>query len=180
VSRLWKGYEWAWSAWHRVEPLSCEAVLALGLGVYRGPPRTLRDGTVVAPGMVLGELHFNRTRVTELHRRCPQRTVGLAFRRELERALMTLAALAVEHPHYRNVPAFHGTTLFWEGATRLGFEIHPLEGQWRRRLLGWYQRMLLRRDHPLGRRRLHRRTLEPQTIWLSRGELLSRYRREKR
>jgi hypothetical protein len=46
---------------------------------------------------------------------------------------------------------------------------------WHQSLLSWYQRLLLVRDHPLGRHRLRGRRWAARTIWLSRRELLRRY-----
>lgn len=89
--------------------------------------------------------------------------------RELATLVSTRAALAP-------LQAFRSSTLFWHEARRLGFELGADEPGWRRRAVGWYQRLLLARDHPLGRRRLWGKGWESRTIWLSRRELLGRYR----
>jgi peptidoglycan-N-acetylglucosamine deacetylase len=174
-SRVWDGYEWAWNTWYGVERLGQETFLALGPAIHCGPDLLLRDGTMIHPGAQVGELHLDRTRVAHLHRTVASRHLGLVLRRELERTLQRLAQMVVEHPHCHELEAFRSTTLFWREAQRLGFEVGARDVGWHLGFLSWYQRMLLARDHPLGRRRLRGRRWEARTIWLSRQELLRRY-----
>jgi peptidoglycan-N-acetylglucosamine deacetylase len=174
-SRMWDWYEWAWSTWYGIETLGQETILTLGPAIHYGPDLILRDGTMIHPGAQVGELHFDRPRVAYLHRTVPQHCLGLALSRELERTLQRLAQMVAEHPPYHALQAFRSTTLFWREATRLGFEVSMRDSGWHQGFLGWYQRMLLIRDHPLGYRRLQRRHWEARTIWLSRQELLRRY-----
>ena len=173
--RVWDRYERAWNAWHGVERLGQGTILTLGPAIHYGSDLLLRDGTMLHPGARVGELHLDRTRVAHLHRTVAPRCLGLALRRELEQALRRLARMVVEHPHGYELDAFRGTTLFWREAQRLGFEVGAGDTGWYLGFLGWYQRMLLARDHPLGRRRLQGRRWAARTIWLSRRELLRRY-----
>lgn len=154
LSRLWDGYEWAWNAWYGVERLGQDTILTLGPAVHHGPGLVLRDGTTIPAGTPVGELHLDRARVADLHRTMTRQAVGLAFRRELERSLQRLARMIVEQARYHQLKAFRCTTLFWRAATRLGFEVCARDIGWHQRFLGWYQRRLLVRDHPLGIRRL--------------------------
>jgi peptidoglycan/xylan/chitin deacetylase (PgdA/CDA1 family) len=174
---VWDWYERAWNAWFRVERLDPEAILALGPAIHYGPDLVLRDGTVVRHGARVGELHLDRSRMPHLHGTIARDYAGLALRRELECTLQRLARAVIEHPQYHGVEAFRGTTLFWRGATRLGFEVCARDLGWHYRVLGWYQRQLLARDHPLGRHRLRGRRWEARTVWLSRQALLRRYAR---
>jgi hypothetical protein len=59
----------------------------------------------------------------------------------------------------------------------LGLEPRPITSWWQRRTLGWYMRMLLARDHPLGRRRLEISFREAGDVWISRATLVTRYGR---
>jgi peptidoglycan/xylan/chitin deacetylase (PgdA/CDA1 family) len=176
-SRVWDWYECAWNAWYRVEKLGPASILTLGPAIHNGPRLILYDGAMIHPGAHVGELHLDRARLGELHRTVARQHVGLALRRELESTLQRLAQLVVEQPRYHRFEAFRSTTLFWKETTRLGFETCAPDTDWRHRFLGWYQRMLLRRDHPLGCGRLQGRRWEARTIWLSRQELLRRYGR---
>jgi peptidoglycan/xylan/chitin deacetylase (PgdA/CDA1 family) len=173
--RTWDWYEHVWNTCYGVETLGRESILALGPATHYGPDLMLRDGTMLHPGAYVGELHLDRSRVAHLHRTVPKHVLGLALRRELERALQQLARMVLEHHNYHRLGAFRSTTLFWKEATRLGFEVDARDRGWHLTFLGWYQRMLLARDHPLGRRRLRGRRWEARTIWLSRQNLMRRY-----
>jgi peptidoglycan/xylan/chitin deacetylase (PgdA/CDA1 family) len=173
--RVWDRYERAWNAWHGIERLGQDTILTLGPAIHYGSALLLRDGTMIHPGAQVGELHLDRTRVAHLHRTVAPRYLGLALRRELERTLQRLAQMVVEQPHCHELEAFRSTTLFWREAQCLGFEVGAGDSGWHLGFLGWYQRMLLARDHPLGRRRLQGKRWAARTIWLSRRELLRRY-----
>ena len=180
ANRVWNGYEQAWNAWHGVEQLGQDTILTLGPAVYCGSDLLLRDGTMIHAGAQLGELHLDRARVAYLHRTVAPSRLGLVLRRELEHTLRRLAQMVVERPHAYELEAFRSTTLFWREARRLGFEVGACESSWRLGFLGWYQRMLLARDHPHGCRRLQGRRWAARTIWLSRRELLRRYGGQRR
>jgi hypothetical protein len=172
---VWDWYERAWNAMLGVESLGQDTILALGPALHYGPDLILRDGTMIRSGAQVGELHLDRRRVAHLHRTIPPHCLGLSLRRELERTLQQLARRVIEYPRPYEFQAFRSTTLFWREAGRLGFEVCARDVGWHLGFLGWYQRMLLARDHPLGRRRLHGRRWEARTIWLSHQELLRRY-----
>ncbi|HSF32856.1 MAG TPA: polysaccharide deacetylase family protein [Candidatus Tectomicrobia bacterium] len=174
-SLIWDWYESAWNAWYGVEKLGQDTILALGPAIHHGPHLILRDGSVISPGAPVGELHLDRTRVAHLHRTVACRRLGFELRRELERALEQLARMVVERPRYHRLQAFRSTTLFWKVATGLGFEVSTCDSGWHLEFLGWYQRRLLARDHPLGRSRLQGKRWEARTIWLSRQALLRHY-----
>jgi peptidoglycan-N-acetylglucosamine deacetylase len=159
-SRLWDWYEWAWNTCYGIETLGQETILALGPAIHYGQDLLLRDGTLIHPGAQVGELHLDCPRVAYLHRTVPSHCLGLALRRELERTLQRLPQLVAEHRPYQELQAFRSTTLFWREATRLGFEVSMRDSGWHHGFLGWYQRMLLVRDHPLGYRRLQGRRWE--------------------
>jgi len=179
-SRIWDRYEWAWNTWFGIKRLDQDTILTLGPAIHYGPDLILRDGTMIHPDARVGELHLDRARVAHLHRTVSQRRVGFALRRELEATLQRLAQRVIERPHDHQLEAFRSTTLFWKEATRLGFEVCAHDIGWHQVLLCWYQRMLLVRDHPLGRHRLRGRRWEARTIWLSRRELLRRYAGQRR
>jgi peptidoglycan/xylan/chitin deacetylase (PgdA/CDA1 family) len=174
-SRLWDRYEWAWNTWFGVKRLGQDTIFTLGPAIHYGPDLILRDGTIIHPGAQVGELHLDRVRVAHLHRTVPQRRLGFVLRREFEWTLQRLAQRVLDHAQYQNLEAFRSTTLFWQEATRLGFEVCGQDTGWHQVLLCWYQCLLLARDHPLGRYRLRGRRWEARTIWLARRELLRRY-----
>ncbi len=173
--RVWAWYECAWNTWFRINRLGQATILTLGPAIHYGPDLILRDGTMIHPGAQVGELHLDRARVAHLHWTATQRRVGIVLRHELQDALQRLAQQVIEHPHDHWWEAFRSTTLFWQEATSLGFEVGGQDIGWHQVLLCWYQRLLLARVHPLGRHRLRGKRWETRTIWLSRRELLRRY-----
>jgi hypothetical protein len=175
MSRFWDWYESAWNTYYGVEELGDDAILSVGSAIHYGPDVVLQDGTMIAPGAEVGELHLDRTRVAHLHQAYAHHRLGFALRRELRYALQLLAHEVVEHPRYQKLPASRSTTLFWKEAIRLGFEVCSRDIGWHQTFLGWYQQMLLTRDHPQGWRRLQGKRWESRTIWLSRSRLLRRY-----
>jgi peptidoglycan/xylan/chitin deacetylase (PgdA/CDA1 family) len=175
AGRLWEAYERAWAGLYRLEPVGDEGVITAGLTAHHGAPVTLGDGTTVVDRDTVAEVHYGRHFLRRLHRHASDRRRAVALRRGSATALRDLAALVISDPRYHAVKALRATSLLWEGAQYLGFEVHPMEGAWARRTLGWYLRTLMARDHPAGRRRLEGRTLEPRVLWMSREELLRRY-----
>jgi hypothetical protein len=150
-------------------------IMRLGLVRYRGPVLAFKDGSVLRPGDLAGELHIDNRRAAQLH---TQGKGGIRYRREVFRMLSVLARDLKTRPEYAEVRAVGGPTLFWEEATFAGFEhwpVPPLRRWW----LTWWERFLLARYHPAGRARLaegHRTEL--RQTWMSRRTLLERYGRD--
>lgn len=147
-------------------------ILRLKTARYRGPRLVLRDGTVVNPGDVVGELHLDNERAAALHR---AGNSGFRFRQELLRLLPALALDLGTRPEYRHISAVGGATLFWRSPAliaRMGFERRPLP-PFTRWWLGTWERILLAAYHPEGQRRLGKgRRTELQYVWLTRRGLL--------
>jgi hypothetical protein len=150
-------------------------VFRLGIIRHRGLRVTLGDGTIVAPGDPVAELHLDNRRVAALH---AEGRAGLRYRREVFRFLPVLARELRTRPEYRAINAVCGASLFWEEAVLAGFENRRLPA-FTRWWLTWWERFLLARFHPAGRRRLEQggRT-EIRLLWISRRTLLERYDRD--
>ena len=156
-----------------IRPIGCGGhIFRLGLIRHLGERVVLVDGTIIDPGDVVGELHMDNRRAAELHR---EGRSGIRFRREVLRSLPALAHDLAARPDCQTVKAVCGASLFWEGAARVGFESRPLPAFARWWLTHW-ERFLLCRFHPAGRRRLAEgdRTQSRQ-VWMSRRVLLERY-----
>jgi hypothetical protein len=175
--KVWDWYEHAWASLFREEPVSDDGALGITMGPYRGPVVVLQDGTEIRAGDPIGEFHLRRDHLMRLHREVAPGKVGLVLRRELIRGLHALAALAARDPRYQRLRAFHGVSLWSQEARMLGLEPRPITSWWQRRTLGWYMRLLLARDHPLGRRRLEISYREAGDVWISRARLVTRYGR---
>lgn len=151
-------------------------IIRLGLIRYRGPALTFRDGTVVKRGALVGEIHVDNRRAAALHE---GGRGGLRYRREVFRALPALARDVRTRPEYRAIEIIGGPSLFWEEARLLGFEHWRLPAVTRWWLTRW-ERFLLARYHPAGRRRLAEgNRKELRQIWMTRRTLLERYGKDR-
>lgn len=156
-------------------------ILRVQVKAYRGTPFTLADGTLIQRGDPIGDIHLNNERVVGLHENGTRsRWAGLASRRAFHASLVALAERALNAPQYRAVRGFTATTIFHQVTERMGFDVLPLPRPLTGRLVAAYQRCLLARFHPLGKRRPGRpRFAEARKIWISREALLRRYAPER-
>jgi len=147
-------------------------IIRLGLIRYRGRTLIFKDGTVVRRGALVGEVHVDNRLAASLHEGGKG---ALRYRREVFRALPVLAGELRARPEYREIEMVGGPSLFWDEARLVGFEHWPISAFGRWWLAAW-ERFLLARYHPAGRRRLaqgNRR--EIRQIWMTRATLLERY-----
>jgi hypothetical protein len=175
---LWRVYDAAYGWLHGLEDLPTErgTVLRIGVARHRGRPVTLRDGTVVRAGDVVGTIHFHNEAVAAIHDGKPDAVrSGILILRGYERSLRALARLSEDHPRYQNIKALTALTIFHQGIERFGFETHTLPSGPMSRIVSAYQRFLLARFHPLGTQRGRRKKLEARAIWVSTREIRRRY-----
>ena len=175
---LWRVYDAAYGWFHGLEdlPTERETILRIGVARYRGRRITLRDGTVVQAGDMIGTIHFHNEAVAALHDGKPDAVrSGILILRGYERSLRALARLSEDHPRYQNIKALTATTIFHQGVENFGFEIYPPRSGPAGWIVSAYQRFLLARFHPLGRQRERRKKLEARTVWVSTKEIRRRY-----
>jgi len=177
---FWNAYEWAFEKALRLRRVtdSPQCVLRIGPRKHRGPEEHLEDGTVIRPGDRIAELHLDNRAIGNLRR--PGDTDhrhARAFARAMLFSLRELAKLAQTHPRYSQVPAFYGTSLFYDRATFAGFEARQIEWRGWQRALRWYLWWLLGRMHAGGRQRLKAAPRQRQVgiVWMSRRRLLERF-----
>ncbi len=172
-------YDVAYRWLHGLTDPAAEVGPALRVQVvrYRGPAVTLADATHVRPGDTIGILHLHNEQVARFHgdgSNTP--AAGLKFRRAFVASLRELARRIVQSERYAGAKAFMSETILHQGTQRAGFEIFPLGSSAWSRLVAAYERALLARYHPRGRRMASRtRFSEARAIWISRNELLRRY-----
>jgi hypothetical protein len=151
-------------------------ILRVEVARHSGQTLRLRDGTEVRPRDRVGIIHLNNERVARLHGDDQDVHAGLQFRRDFVASLAELARQVAAMRRYEGVRAFTSETILHHGTQRAGFEILPLPNTLRSRLVAAYERAVLARYHPLGRRGSGRaRFSEARAIWISRDELLRRY-----
>jgi hypothetical protein len=178
IGWLWQGYDLAYRWLHRLGDLPTEkgTILRVGVERHRGPSVRLRDGTVVAPGDLIGTIHFHNEAVAALHDgKVNQIRSGILILRAFERSLHALARQLDDHPRYEGVKAFTAITILHQSVGGFGFEVHPLPRRWRSRIVAAYERFVLTRFHPLGREREQQKRFDARTIWISSPELRRRY-----
>ncbi len=145
---------------------------------YKGADFTLADGTVVRNGDVIGEIHFDNDRVLELSRgAASEGGAALAVMRAVAEGLGDLARAVKSGEIGPEVKCFWGLSMFHRGAERLGFQVEPVRGFYRREIVGGFEKLVISVYHPEGLRRLTRGRagLVPREIWLSRTTLEERY-----
>ena len=167
---------------------SPDCLLRLSLHPADGALR-LADGTVIAPGDPVGELHLWNERIAPLVARRTNFAAATAIRRGLQLSLRRLAAAIESDPRLANVQAFCATTALvtsgrgWKMmrfAEAFGFEPSADPGARRLRrilhdhledILLW---MLRATFNPGGARSrgLHR---QRHRLWISRHALIRRY-----
>ncbi|HLH77105.1 MAG TPA: hypothetical protein VKV28_09900 [Candidatus Binataceae bacterium] len=152
-------------------PEAPAGLLRVRLIHYRGPALTLPDDTAIKPGAIIGELHCENLRFLRAL------LVGELVATALRGDLAALARWTMREGIC--FEALYGFTLLGAGAARLGFYRRQVPLTWRRRANRLFMNGLIALYHPDGIRRLERgRTLSapPVEIWLSRTQLLRRYR----
>lgn len=181
-----RGFLRFWPIWERIYdlflptkeiPHAPHGVLRVHFGRYHGKPITLPDGTRIARGARIIELHINSLKLGAASRTA----TPFQLMRLIADDLGALAAWAGEPdqrgPAARSI-AIHGLTLMGRAAPRLGFTLRERPVT----LIAWFDRFfmqgLLTIYNPDGLKRLRRGTTfgaYPTEIWMSQAELLRRY-----
>jgi len=173
--RLWGLWEASFALLARIEdPGGPECFLRLALRRYRGPRRPLPDGTVLAAGDLVGELHIKNEYLHALTAGGGAGRSAALGLRETRKALFILAGVLRDDPRFREVKALVGYTMLHRGTGRVGFAVFDLS-RGLRTVIALYERWLLVLYHPDGWRhvRRHWRKLVPKLVVLSRGKLMA-------
>lgn len=172
--RLWRLWEKAFEMLARIEdPGGADCFLRLALRRYRGPLRVLPDGTRLAGGDLVGELHIKNEYVQSLTGGGEAgRSVALTLK-VARHSLAVLAAVVRDDPRYRDIKALVGYTMLHRGIKRVGFSVFELSlGM--RIATAIYERWLIVLYHRDGWRHVRRywHKLVPKLVVLSRGQLM--------
>ncbi|MGH7986014.1 MAG: YkoP family protein [Candidatus Binataceae bacterium] len=177
-----RGLLMAWPGWeyisHQIWPTTDipgapYGVLSMRVGHYAGEPVTLPGGIVIATDTLVGEIHCNNQAMLRVS--TSGRVNPFAACREDLRAI---AAWTTRDELGRQVLALNGMTILARGAARMGFSVRETPITLRLRFERMFMTGLLLLYTPDGLARLRRgRTVGeyPQTIWITRQELLRRY-----
>lgn len=161
------------STWlQHIRPVQAQAMLRLSFSRHRGRGLVLKDGTEIAPGDDVIELHFDNRRLVELTR---SGTSPWPLIQHIRADLAVLATRLSAEGH-DEIKALHGVTLFAPAGVRLGFEVHPMPRTWRFALERFFMAGLVILYNPAGWRAAgHHATRWPGELWMSRATLMRRY-----
>lgn len=178
LRRVWTWWEMRFTRAWDIETIpnrgGGQPFLRIGLSHYRGPRVTLADGTVLAPGDPLGEIHFGNPALSQFSDR-PE--AGLRALHGVLAALSDLADWLSAHDAYHAVRAVGGITLLDAARTieKLGFQRVRVRG-WLKWSMWIYLMALMAIYHRDGWKTLRRfRRLEPVLVLMSREAFLARY-----
>jgi hypothetical protein len=173
VLSVWLGWEKLTTWWWRLRPVRAGGLFLYRLTRHGGAPISLSDGTIVQPGDLVLDLHFDNRSLLRLVGTGDGLPWGLMHVARQDLLALAEAAAREELPGIR---AIHGVTLFAPAGRRLGFEVRPLPRTLYWALVRFFMLGLLAVYHPAGRRRLNRRAarLWPGEVWMSRSALVAR------
>lgn len=170
--RVWLLWErlasYLWSA--PLMPGSHHGLLRLRFSTYRGKPVELPDRTRILSGDLVGEIHTQNRRLSELTVESPWHILP-PFRDELA----TLAAWTLRPDFPRDVQAFHALSLLGRACRGLGFTTSARSVSLQQRLEQMYMLGLLEIYSHEGVQRLASggtRAAFPEDIWISRASLV--------
>ena len=161
--------EWIW----RPRGIRPSGILRYRVAHHWGRPLTLKDGTRIASGDRVVELHFDNGVLFQM-----SGTSDWSPWEIIERIDADLGALAAQAASGRlaQVRALHGVTLFASPGRRLGFELHPVPHTWTWSLQRFYMISFLPIYHRDGWREFDhmRRHRWPSELWMSINHLVAR------
>ncbi|MEX1058422.1 MAG: hypothetical protein WED11_11865 [Natronospirillum sp.] len=135
LERLDKRYQHV----HQLLPVG--PLLLIGRRAYDGPVKHFPDGTVLSPGDIVGELHFNNARLSQM-KATSSASAGLGFARLMFTSLRQLSAQAPNEPHWCDVAVYHGITWLRPHGGSVGFFTERVADGFSRRWQIAYFRLL--------------------------------------
>ena len=156
---------------HRLQPVG--EVLYVGRSRYSGPAMDFANGTRLAPGDLVGTLHFNNARFPRIEADSSRRA-ALRFVRLMLKSMRILADRARQDPMYSDLAVYHAVSWLPPHGHRIGFITEPFPDGPRKRLISAYFRLLVWAYAPAEQTRASARP-DPTIYWLTRMELLRQF-----
>jgi processive 1,2-diacylglycerol beta-glucosyltransferase len=156
---------------HRLQPVG--EVLYVGRSRYRGPAMEFADGTRLAPGDLVGTLHFNNARFPKIEADTSRRAAWRFVRLMLE-SVHILADRARQDPMFSDLAIYHAVSWLPPHGQWMGFITEPFPDGPKKRLIAAYFRLLVWAYAPAEQTRASARP-DPTIYWLTHKELLRRF-----
>jgi len=131
------------------------------------------DGTRLAPGDLVGTLHFNNARFPQIEADTSRRA-ALRFVRLMLESMHILADKARRDPMFSDLAVYHAVSWLPPHGQRIGFITEPFRNGPKKRLIAAYFRLLVWAFAPAEQTRASARP-DPTIYWLTRKELLRRF-----
>ncbi len=148
-------------------------VLYVGRSRYSGPAKEFANGTRLAPGDLVGTLHFNNARFPRIEGDTSRRA-ALHFVRLMLKSMHILADKARQDPMFSDLAVFHAVSWLPPHGQQIGFVTEPFPDGARKRLIAAYFRLLVWAYAPAKETRASARP-DPTIYWLTRMDLLRRF-----
>ena len=155
---------------HRLQPVG--EVLYVGRSRYTGPAVEFADGNRVAPGDLVGTLHFNNARFPQIEADTSRRA-ALRFVRLMLESMRILADRARDDPMFSDLAVYHAVSWLPPHGQRIGFVTEPFPDGLKKRLIAAHFRLLVWAYASAEQTRASARP-DPTIYWLTRKELLRR------
>jgi hypothetical protein len=156
---------------HQLQPVG--EVLYVGRSRYSGPAKEFANGTRLAPGDLVGTLHFNNARFPRIEGDTSRRA-ALHFVRLMLKSMHILADRARQDPMFADLAVYQAVSWLPPHGQRIGFITEPFPDGARKRLIAAYFRLLVWAYAPAKETRASARP-DPTIYWLTRMELLRRF-----
>ncbi|MEQ8199679.1 MAG: hypothetical protein ABRQ27_17040 [Clostridiaceae bacterium] len=142
-------------------PCSDIEFLYVDIQKYRGKEKKLKDGTLILPEDIVGEIHINNNNMPEISLR------NLKWFDQKINQELTYLAKALEFDDFKKCKAFYGRTILHPFVQRYGFEVSPINGKGRQFLISLWDHILYN-VYTNRKKSKYRTTME---VWISREEL---------
>ena len=156
---------------HRLQPVG--EVLYMGRSRHRGPAMEFADGTRLAPGDIVGTLHFNNARFSRIEADTSRRA-ALRFARLMIESMHILSDRSRDDPMFSDLAVYHAVSWLPPHGRRIGFITEPFPDGPKKRLIAAYFRLLVWAFAPAEETRASARP-DPTVYWLTRKELRRRF-----
>lgn len=164
-----------------VEQVTLEGAPTLfrvALRKYVGPEIKLPCGTHLQRGNRICEIHINNEMLVEmLEGETSPDKIALRIVRELRRSLPALARHISTSRRFSEIQVLAGITLLHRPTIKMGFMASDIPSPLLRRIISFYQGILLSVYHPAGRKRLagREKRLDPKIVAISKTNLVNKY-----